>query len=282
MKLSRKKPNLFLPSVFVIAFILSGICFLSHNSGTGTYISKGFSFVTAPLNAGARRLSLSFSSVGKYFSDVKKITEENEKLKKENEELKSENNRLAKVDAENNELYNFLELKREHVDYSLAEAKIIARSDVGCISSFTLNKGSFHGITEAMPIVTSNGTLLGVTYSVDVNSCKCRALTSYDTYVGVYSEECGETGLLSGSFETFSAGKCVISGLSDDTKIKVGDTILTSGLGEVYPRDLKIGTVDSFIKDLGSQTQSAVVTLDKTISDESSVMLITAFNREYK
>jgi rod shape-determining protein MreC len=73
----------------------------------------------------------------------------------------------------------------------------------------------------------------------------------------------------------------VISGLTEKTKIKEGDTILTSGLGEIYPRDLKIGTVEYFIKEQGSHTKSAVIRLDSSILSSKNIMILTGFEREY-
>lgn len=281
MKIPHRKRDLFIPYMFVLAFILSGICFLSHASGTSTFISKGLSFVTTPLSSTARSIAKLIDDGKQHFSDVDKLLTQNKELSDKVLQLEEENSRLKKVDDENDVLYRFLGLKREHTDYSLADAKIVSRSNSNYISTFTLNKGSFHGVKENMPVVTSTGALMGVTYSVDLNSVRCRSVLSYDTYVGVYSENCGETGLLSGSFDVFGENKCVISGLSDDTKIKEGDTILTSGLGEIYPRDLKIGTVDYFIREMGSQTKSAVVKLDRSVITSDNVMILTAFQREY-
>jgi rod shape-determining protein MreC len=281
MKIPHRKQDLFLPYMFVLAFILSGVCFLSHLSGTSTFISKGLSLVTSPMRYAVSGICESVSDVKKHFAKVDMLLEENEKLKAEITELKNENARLNGVDEQNENLYRFLGLKREHTDYLLTDAKIISRSNSGYVSTFSVNKGSFHGIEAGMPVVTATGALAGVTYSADINSTRCMSILSYDTYVGVYSEECGETGLLSGSFDVFGENKCVISGLTENTKIKEGDTILTSGLGEIYPRDLKIGTVEYFIKEQGSHTKSAVIRLDSSILSSKNIMILTGFEREY-
>ncbi|MBP3580778.1 MAG: rod shape-determining protein MreC [Clostridia bacterium] len=281
MKIPHRKHDLFIPYMFALAFVLSGICFLSHFTGTSTFISKGLSFITTPLRAGTRFICEAIDDTKQHFRNVDKLLEENKAMSQEIYTLQSENERLKRVDSENQVLYRFLGLKRENTDYRLTNAKIISRSNSGYISTFSLNKGSFHEITENMPVITSTGALVGVTYSVDSNSCRCTSILSYDTHVGVYSENCGETGLLSGSFDVFGENKCVIAGLPDNTQIKVGDTILTSGLGEIYPRDLKIGTVESFIREVGSQTKSAIIKLDSSIINAENVMILTGFEREY-
>jgi len=281
MKIPHRKKDLFIPYMFILAFLLSAVCFLSHFSGTSSFISKGLSFVTTPLRSGTRFISNGVQNVMQHFTDVDELLKQNKELTEENARLTDENNSYKLIMTENEVLHKFLGLKREHVDYTLTDAKIISRSNSNYISTFSINKGSFHGIKENMPVITSNGALVGVTYSVDADSCRCMSVLSYDTHVGVYSERSGETGLLSGSLAVFSDNKCVISGLSDNTSIEEGDKILTSGLGEIYPRGLKIGVVDGFIKDKGSQTKSAVIALDKSVLRDDDVMVITGFERIY-
>ncbi len=281
MKIPHRKKSLFIPYMFALAAVLSAICFFSHMSGTSSLLSKALSFVTTPLQSATRYACSAIASGRQYFSDVDRLLEENERLTQENLRLEKENNRLHEIDDENDVLRRFLGLKKENHDYSLTDAKIVSRSNSNYISSFTVNKGSFHGIKENMPVITSTGALVGVVYSVDVNSARCISVLSYDTYVGVYSEQSGETGLLSGSMRTFADGRCLISGLADNTTIKKGDTILTSGLGEIYPRDLKVGTVEGFVNDMGSQTKSAVVVPDSSTICAENVMVLTDFQRSY-
>ncbi len=281
MKIPHRKKSLFIPYMFALAVLLSAICFFSHMSGTSSVLSKALSFVTTPLQSVTRYVSSFVSSGKQYFSDVDRLLEENERLTEENLQLEKENKRLRNTESENDVLRRFLGLKKENSDYILTDAKIVSRSNSNYISSFTINKGSFHGIKENMPVITSTGALVGIVYSADVNSAKCMSVLSYDTYVGVYSEQSGETGLLSGSLRVFRDGKCLISGLADNTTIKEGDTVLTSGLGEIYPRDLKVGTVEGFIKDMASQTKSAVVVPDSSALTAENVMVLTGFERSY-
>lgn len=282
MKIPHKKKDYFLPLMFVCACILCAVCFMSHSSGTSTFLSKGLSVVTTPLRSTTSSIYRSVSSVFEYFSDVKALNEENEKLKTENAKLKKENEGFLSIQKENENLYKFLDLKKEHTDYKLTNANIISKSSQGFISIFTIDKGSFHGIEENMPIITPTGALMGVTYSVETNSTRCISILSYDTKVGIYDENTGETGILSGSFETFNQNKCIIESIPPDSSIKEGDTILTSGLGNIYPRGVTIGKVCGFINDLGTHTKSAVVSVDESVFDSDSIMVITDFSRNYK
>lgn len=282
MKIPHRKKDLFMPILFGAAILLSAICFLSHFSGTSTLLSNGLSLITTPLRGATKGIYNLCASTGDYFSDVKELKKENELLKKQNKELSDENTSLQGLKKENESLYKALELKKEHVDYKFTNANIISGSSSGYTDIFTIDKGTFHGVKANMPIISDEGVLIGVIYSSEATSARCKTLLSYDVSVGVYDENTGETGILSGSFETFSDGKYIIRGLSDTTTIKEGDRILTSGLGDIYPRNLVVGTVTGFIPDKGSHTKNAVVTPHPSADANDFVMVITSFDRTYK
>lgn len=282
MKIPHKKRNLFLPVMFIIAILLSALCFVSHESSASTHFSNALSFVTTPLRSATKSTYDFFSSMGVYFSDIDDLKNQNKALIKENKSLREENKSLSELQKENDSLYKFLELKKERTDYKLTNANIISVSSSGYSAYFTIDKGSFHGIKENMPIISDDGVLLGLTYSVDSSSSRCKSILCYDLSVGIYDKETGETGILSGSFDSFTDGNCEISNLSDTTTMSEGHTILTSGLGEIYPRGLIIGSISSFRRDKTSHTQNAVVTPAATTHSSDGIMVITSFERVYE
>ena len=282
LKIPHRKKDLHMPLMFAIGILLCIICFASHSSGTSTVFSDALSVVTSPLRSATKSIYNLCSSAGNYFSDINKLHEQNKQLAKQNKLLIEENAAYQAVKDENDSLYKFLDLKKERTDFKFTNANIVSKSSSGYSSIFTIDKGSFHGISENMPIISDEGALIGVTYSVESTSARCKSVLSYDVNVGVYDEETGETGILSGSFETFEQNKCIIKGLSNETTVALGNKILTSGLGEVYPRNLVIGTVYDFIPEQGSHTKNAVVALDDSIITSDSIMVITSFERVYE
>lgn len=282
MKIPHRKKDLYFPILFGAAVLLSVICFASHSSGTSTLLSQGLSLVTTPLRSAAKGVYNICFSAGEYFTDVNRLKEENKLLKKENKKLSDENSTLRRLEKENDSLYKVLELKRERNDFEFTNANIISRSSSGYTDIFTLDKGSFHGVKAGMPVVSDEGALIGITYSVEATSARCKSILSYDVNVGVYNEASGETGILSGSFETFPDGTSIIRDIPDEASVKKGDKILTSGLGDVYPRNLIVGTVDRLIHDKSSHTRNAVVIPHESTFASEYVMIITSFERTYE
>ena len=282
MKIPKRKKDYYIPVMFLISVLLTAICFMAHSSGTSSVLSSGLSFIVSPLKSATRAVYSVCSDIGTYFENVKALKDENERLKEENERLSEENKHVDRYKGENEVLYKFLDLKKERTDFNLTNTNIISRANSNYISTFTIDKGSFHGIKENMPVIAEGGVLIGITYSVEPNSTRCRSLLSYDVKVGVYDEQSGETGILSGSFDTFKDNKYVLEGLSDTTTVREGDKILTSGLGEIYPRGLIIGEVEGFISDFGSHTKNAVILPDSKAFSGDRVMVITSFERVYE
>ena len=97
-----------------------------------------------------------------------------------------------------------------------------------------------------------------------------------------YNTHICTTGILSGDYELSTEGKCVISGLPADTHVLVGDPVLTSGAGDIYPRGLAVGVVTDIIKDPYTQTATLAITPYCDLVNEESVMVITDFERLYE
>ncbi len=282
MKVVYKKRNFFYPICFIIAALLCAVCFMAWNNQDAPFLSKFVNTVVSPLQFAANKTANAVSGVSKYFFDLDKLTRENQLLKEQNKQLSRLQMQNEILRKQNDDLYGYLDLKRENTDYNFVNALIIARSGSNYTSTFTIDKGTFHGLDANMPIINSDGALLGIIISADAVSSKCLALCSYDMNVGVYNERTGNTGILSGDYEYFTKGKCIIKGLATDTDIQQSDRILTSGFGDVYPRDLVIGTVESIEGNMSSYTLSAVVAPFANHINEDNVMVITGFDKTYE
>ena len=281
LKIPHRRRNYTIPAAFAVAVILCAICFVSRAFGASSFLSGGLSVIVSPLQSCTKSIYDGVSSLGDYLDGIDELKEENEKLTLENKKLTEQNSKVKKLEAENESLHKFLEIKKEHTDFKYASGNIIARSLSGYSGTFTIDKGSAHGIKAGLPIISEEGALVGITHSVDVSSTVCKSIISYDINVGVYSENSGETSIMSGSFDVFKNKKCIIKELASDSKISVGDTILTSGYGETYPRGLKIGTVEKLVPEAGSHSMSAVVKLEDSSITCDRIMVITSFKEAY-
>lgn len=282
MKIRQKKNNKFFPVMLCIACALSALCFASYNSGTSHFLAKGLGIIITPLEICTNKVVDVFENIKKYTDSIDELTKKNIELERTIQELTEQNQKALLIQHQNDELYKFLELKKERNDFMMTDAKVISRTSSNYISKFTIDKGSFHGISENMPVITSDRSIIGVVYSVNLTSSECLCITSYDTTLGVFDERSGSTGFLSGDFELFSENKCIMTDIHEQADVKVGDKILTSGLGDIYPSQLVVGQVTDIFADPATYTQVAHIKPSESIFTADNVMVITSFNRVYE
>lgn len=273
-------------SRFYILSILASVCLsllaaLSYFSGVSSILGSAVNLILSPINGAVSEVVESIVDVKNYFGDIAQLKEENLRLMTENEALKKEKAESEAVKKENRELYSYLGLKEDFTDLTLVNAKLTSRSLGGFMTSFTIDKGTIHGVKKDMPIITSSG-ILGIVSEEGLATSRCKSLVSHNSSAGVYILRTGVPCILEGDYALSSEGLCKLSGLGQDTDIVPGDYVYTSGFGEIFPKDLCVGTVKDVIKDASTHTVTATVIPACSPDSIDTVMVITDFERKYE
>ena len=71
-----------------------------------------------------------------------------------------------------------------------------------------------------------------------------------------------------------------ITGLSLDSAIKEGDTILTSGLGEIYPKGIEIGKVIEVYEDKAKVRKTAIIEPVVDFSKIEQILIVLPKDKE--
>ncbi|WP_061995008.1 rod shape-determining protein MreC [Clostridium sp. ATCC 25772] len=205
---------------------------------------------------------------------IKDLKSENEKLKEDNknlDKLKNENTMLA---DENARLRENLKFKDTRLEYEYIGADIVGRSGQNFLDGFTINRGSKDGIEKGMIAVTSVG-LVGQVTSVGNNSATIQTLCNENIAVAGYVLSTKESdGIVKGYKGNEDKFLAEITGLSIDSGIKVGDTIVTSGLGKIYPKGIEIGKVLDVKEDKAAVMKSAVVKPNVDFNKLEQVLIV--------
>lgn len=280
--------NPFFIITLAITVFIGTASLVMHLTGRTFILDDAVGTVLMPFEKAGSAIGSLFDDIGQYFKDYNDLKKENESLKKTIADLTDEVESARKLKRENDWLYDYLGLMRSDIKYELQNGEIVAYDQLGYMASFTVDKGSFHGIKAGMPVITEKG-LIGCVTSVGANYAICTATSNPSFGVSVYVERTvGEgdeaqdvkvaEGLIAqGNFDYAPEGKAVISYLDEDTKIAPGDRVKTSGSGEVYPRGICVGTVESIEADPLSQTLFAVIKLDCDVENTKEVMIIKSF-----
>ena len=247
--------------------------------GYSSYIKAGINFVTVPVQKLSDAVGRALDGYASYITEFDKLKKENEELKNQINEMLDEVQSAKGVKEENDRLRRMLEVKEEHLDYKFEPADIVGREDGNYMTVFTLGCGRSNGIDKDMPIISSNSGLIGRITDAGATWSKACSIVDMDSSVGAYVERSRASGIVVGDYELGLRGLCKMAYMQSDADIEVGDRILTSGVGSVYPRGLIIGTVIEVQYDESLRTKYAVIRPYAEISGLTSVMVITSFER---
>lgn len=176
---------------------------------------------------------------------------------KENEILKKNLDRYDLIYTQNQELKKQIEELKEltNIDYVLTDyeylnAAVINRNLGYWYDTVTINKGSKDGIKKDMAVITSKGLVGKVTKTTSFNS-EVKLITSSNSNnrISVIIDNNGEQsyGILSGYDE--KKNLLTVEGISDNKEIPKDAIAYTSGLNDLFPSGIRVGTVKEVKKD---------------------------------
>ena len=251
--------------------------------GWGSLLGTVGSTIVYPFQWVATRAGDAVRGFGAYFSDMDELRAENESLRAELESVKG-----ALVDAEITRdesawLYHYLSLKENHKDYGLCAATAIAfttaQSESGggeYLTEITVNRGTLHGVQEGMPVVTPRG-LVGVVVEAEINHARIRTLLDTSVSVASVTTRGAQNGLCEGDHALIHGGQARLRYLPEEADVAVGDIVVTSGRGSVYPYGIPVGRVTAVNANAYSRTTEATVLPFVDMTELSDVMILTSF-----
>lgn len=202
-----------------------------------------------------------------FFSSFSQVKKDNEELKKENNELQSKAADYDVLKAENERLRQMFNFKNQNSQYNYIGCDIIGKSGGTFLDEFVINKGRNDGIEKQMVVITNDG-LVGQITSVGSNWSVVQTLSNENMAVsGIVQSTRESVGIIKGYKDSNNRQLAKLYYLPEDSKIKKGDSILTSGIGTetgtgvggLYPKGIKIGYVVDVEEDKGKVMKNAVV-----------------------
>ena len=166
------------------------------------------------------------------YRDNTRLTEENERLLKWRQAALS----LA---SENTKLRGLLKLAPEP-PVSFVTARVIANSGGAYVRSLMLRAGSDNGVARGQAAITGEG-LVGRVTEVGTQAARVLLITDLNSRIPVIIEGPRLRALLTGD----NSDRPALHYLDTLSGIKIGDRVVTSGEGGVFPPGLPVGVVAS-------------------------------------
>lgn len=257
-KNKRKNNNIKIISLVLALSLLLLLAGVTAHRQDATWPERLVQYVVAPVQGVFQRLTRNVEGLFATVKNYQLVLQENENLRQQLTEAASVQTQLAELRQENNRLRSMLEF-REASEYELIAAEVIARDPTNWFDTITINKGTRDGVEHNMAVVTAEG-LIGNVLSAAPNSARIQLLTNAGRRVSALvqrSREPGEVGVV--EHDPNNAAYLRMKDLPREANIQAGDTIISSGLGGVFPKGLLIGYVLETTEDEMGLTQNALL-----------------------
>lgn len=203
--------------------------------------------VTTPV----RKFFDRFANAGEYEKEI-------EALKSEIITLKVANKTREDYIAENKRLKELLDFKMSRQDFETVSARVVSYEPDSWYDTVMLDKGTSSGINVNDSVITPLG-LVGKVTEAGSNWARVSTIINTANSIGVKLSRTGDIGVVSGD-PSLAEDRCArLEYLSNDKNLIVGDILLSSGLGGIYPADLAIGKVTEIVSDSAGNMEYAVV-----------------------
>lgn len=264
-------------AVFAVAIMIRA----AASGSAEVFLSQAASVISQPFLKISSGITESVSGFLDRFANA----EENYlRVQELEEELRLANEKLIDYEQkkrENEQFRSFLGLKETNPDYEFEPATVIGRDSTNRFYSFTIDKGSIHGVEAADPVITADG-LVGIVWEVGLTYSHVRTILDISVEAGVYDISTRDSGIITGDISLSSEGLCKLKYLPKESGIANGNLIVTSGIGGVFPKDLPVGTVKSIEVDSSGLSLTAVISPSADIENVTDVLVIKSFNGQSK
>ena len=253
--------------LIILVFATSGH---SSENGMDSLAGKGVAVIQEGLYGAT-------DSVGQFFGRLFAATDidkENLELKEELARIKSQLAMYDELEQENKRLRELLNVQDIIGDYTYITARVIAITPGNWLDELVINVGAEDGIEKNMIVLTEDGIMGKVTA---VGDTYCRVITLLNSSGGIACliERSRETGVVKVSKDANGDPQLIIEYMDDDADVVPGDTVVTSGMGGVYPKGLAIGTVAEVSASGGTSGRTITVSSGVDFEHIEEVVVIT-------
>lgn len=235
-------------------------------------VRGAFQTVTSPVRYLGATVSAPVQGLGNIFTNLTADQATLSELQQENDELRARNVELEESEQTAQRLQSLLDLRDVNSLQSTA-ARIISGASDSWSATVTIDKGTSSGLSVGMPVTSSSG-VIGQIIECGATTSTVRLLTDENSSISAMVQSSRAQGMLEGS----ATGEVSLTLVRTSQDVSVGDVVITSGLGGVFPKGLPIGQVTSVEKNPGDLYLDIVVELYARTESSEEVLVITSLS----
>lgn len=220
--------------------ILAALIFYSLNiphKRNANFIERGVMMAFSPIMKPIARISGFVEDVRDNYINLVDVRHENLKLR---DEIKGLNTRIISAEETllaNQRLEKLIGMKNSLKIPTLA-VSIVGEDVSSWFKTLLIDRGSSDGITEGMAVVAADG-VVGQIVKVAPSTSRVLLLTDHASGIAATIQRSRARGVVKGKGD----GLCSLEFTTREEDVKVGDQVISSGIGGVFPKGVPIGEV---------------------------------------
>jgi rod shape-determining protein MreC len=253
---------------FLLTSISIGLMSYDHRYQINDHIKQRTSSLNTPIKFIINAPSNMMQNFQVFLSDQKTLLKKINSQQDEINLLLLNAQKIQSLENDNANLRKILQIK-EILKKEMVIAEIVLPNQINGNLQIIIDKGAEDKIQLGSAAMNSKG-LIGQVTQVNTSSSKITPITSNQFAISAVSNKGSINAIISGTGNPFLE----IEQLPAYETIAIDDYFLTSGLGGIYPRGIKIGKVSKIIPTNNSQFNRIIITPFSSPLSLSEVILI--------
>jgi len=256
------------PAIFLILLSVSTM-YVDQRFSHLESVRSGISVVISPLRYLVGLPALSGTWVSEWFKTHNQLVTENRKLQHDSRLREAQLQKMGVLSAENARLRQLLGAARKLGDQVLV-AELLSVDQNPYQQLIELNKGSADGVVIGQAVIDNDG-VMGQVIHVIPNSATVMLISDPEHAIPV---QVIRSGLRSVAFGNGSTDEMELRFLPATADIKVGDQLVSSGLGGRFPADYPVATVSKIELDKAHGFKSARIRPKGSLDSSREVLIV--------
>lgn len=205
-----------------------------------------------------------------YFQNLDALEKQNASLKEQLASLQEQLSQHVEAEGEATRLKALLGLQTT-VTYHSRAADVIGRSPDNWHARIFLDRGTADGVKVDSVVMAPQG-VVGRVIKASAHTSEVSLLTDPGNQVSCLDQRSRSPGVLAGEGES----TLVMRYLQQQVDFRIGDALITSGYGGVYPKGLPLGKVASVTRQPNAITPDVTVVPDADLDRVEEVLVLDA------
>jgi rod shape-determining protein MreC len=230
------------PITWFVGIFLLGLAMVIFSHAPGSAELRGVTQVaTSPLEDMLHAIVSPVADFVTTISSYGDLRSQNQRLLADNQRLTVQVAQLQEQVTQSSQLADLAQVAVQHPDVHYVGATVVARDSSNLHDLIEVDRGSNDGVHQGMTVVGSGGALVGTVRQTLPNRAWIALVTDSQSNINAVVQQSRALAVLRGSVDR----RLTLQFVPEGVDVKVGDTIMTSGLGGGYPAGYLLGHVSS-------------------------------------